>query len=112
MSNLVDAVVATWPILLGIAVAAVAVCAVTDHIEERRRRMPRYQGTYLMVDKPDRLVIQRATDDVLIRIVYRDKRPTVVRYANQGQANYLLTRYSPENYLSKQLPAYVERADQ
>lgn len=56
------------------------------------------------------MVDQRALDDVLVRINYRDGRPPVVQYASKGRAEYALERYSRAEFLNRPtLPMWVER---
>ena len=53
---------------------------------------------------------QRSTEDVLVRITYRDGRPSVVEYASPGRALYMLERYSRERYINDSSTyAMVER---
>lgn len=51
---------------------------------------------------------QRATDDMLLRIVYRDG-TSVIEYASRGRARYMLERYTRAAMIDNpSLPGYVE----
>lgn len=53
---------------------------------------------------------QRALDDVLVRINYRDDRKPVIQYASRGRADMMLARYSRETFASNpKQPVWVER---
>lgn len=52
---------------------------------------------------------QRATDDVLVRITYRDGRPSVIQYASRGRAAMMLERHSRERFIAGRSEFLVER---
>lgn len=59
-------------------------------------------------DDPSRLAPQRSTEDVLLRITYRDGR-SVIRYASPGRAAYMLERYRRSRFVeSSRQPCWVE----
>jgi hypothetical protein len=55
---------------------------------------------------------QRSINDVLVRITYRDRRPSVVQHASPGRAAMMLERYSRARYIAdSSLFAMVERVN-
>lgn len=74
--------------------------------------MSRVSESLLMPAHPVSPGGQRAIDDVLVRINFRDGRPSTVQYASKGRAAYLLTRYSREAFITTTVNhCWVERVD-
>lgn len=105
-----DLLIAVWS-LRYIAATLATICLLAYYVERKTHPMSKYNGLTLMVDRPARWVLQRATDDVLLRVTFRDGKSSD-SYAALGMANYMLARYTRERFdADPTVHAYVERAE-